>query len=327
MKRTLLAMTALLILPATALATPEVNVDVRISAARGSGSGFCDSSCGYRSCGGTHHSNEAWVDFHPDRGAFVALYAAFSDGSVSLVFPTEDWNSHWVDPRDDYSVPVWVPNGLRLESVQAVASREWFDPSECYVTYAPNAGYHHGRDGLQVTVVTSHRRPLVAWNFSVVWGSSHRYEIARSWCWEPRHVSHVTWAPHRSHQWSARHKSKWKAHPSRRYADSHTWSRDHGDRDRDHYRADRDRGKSSSKSKSRTPARVQETQRKKVTSTKKTTSVKVARTGRDQAVPGTARWTSGERSSQDKKKVKTASGAKSSKSRKDSGEPKRRSGS
>jgi len=269
------ALAALLILPTSALASPDVRVSVSING--GYDSRSCSTWCDHRTCGYDRYGHETWVEFHPDRSSYVALYAAFSDGSTALVFPTSDWSNHWVERHDSYSVPVWVPTGVRLESVQAVASRHWFDPSECHVTYAPRHGgdWHEPR----VTVVTAVRRPLVTWSFAVNWGSSHRYDVVRSWCWEPRRVERVTWTAPRV------------APPIR--TDRKYKSRD-----------------------GRT-ARVREapTVRKVQRSAPRATRVDVAHTGRDEA-PRTVRWTSGERSSPDKKvKAKASSGAKASKSR------------
>jgi hypothetical protein len=178
----------LLLLPATAMASHEVNVDVHIAGSRdvgGYGHGY-----GYRSDG-----TETWVEFYPDRGAFVALYAAYSDGSVSLIYPL-DGERNWVDARHGGAVPVWIPRGLRLESVQVVASRRWFDPAECWVTGGPPYGHAYGHPGSAVVVHTVNRGPLYTWNFAVSWGSSsHCYEIVRRTHWEPRHVEHVTWSP------------------------------------------------------------------------------------------------------------------------------------
>lgn len=182
-----MAAIGLLLLPATALASNEVNVEVRVNGTRASGWDF----------------TETQIDFRPDCGAFVALYAAFSDGSVHLVFPAEDWRNHWVEPGPPHSVAVRVPAGLRLESVQAVASRYWFDPAECWVAAAPR---HHGHPRPSVTVVTYRSHPVFSWNFAVTWGSSHRYERARTGCRQPLVVVTTAGgdAAHpRTHRWTS----------------------------------------------------------------------------------------------------------------------------
>jgi hypothetical protein len=185
MKRTTLAVIAGLLLPAAATATPAVNVEVHVGATRSSG-----------------WNTETLIDFRPDSGAFVALYAAYSDGSVHLVFPAEDWRNHWVEPGPPTRVAVRVPAGLRLESVQAVASRSWFDPAACWVTVAPR---HHGDPAPCVTVVTYDPNLLFAWNFAVAWGSSHRYEGARIECRQPLVVATAgrDAALPRTHRWTS----------------------------------------------------------------------------------------------------------------------------
>ncbi len=190
MKR-LMILAGMLLLPTTAMASHDVNVDVRIVGSRdvgGYGHGY-----GYRSDG-----IETWVEFYPDRSAFVALYAAYSDGSVSLIYPL-DGERHWVDGHCGGSVPVWVPRGLRLDSVQVVASRRWFDPAECWVTSGPPYGRHDYRPGSRVVVQTVNHGPLFTWNFAVSWGSSsHCYEVVRRTHWRPTQVRHVTWSAPRT---------------------------------------------------------------------------------------------------------------------------------
>jgi len=188
MKRyTLMAVVALLLLPAASRASHDVNVEVRVNAPLACGWDF----------------TETRIDFRPECGAFVALYAAWSDGSVHLVFPAGDWRNHWVEPGPAYSVAVRMPAGVRLESVQAVASRHWFDPSECWVTVAP---LHHGEIRPSVTVVTHSPHPVFTWNFAVSWGSSHRYEWVRSGCRQPVIVVPTAGgdAAHpRTHRWTS----------------------------------------------------------------------------------------------------------------------------
>ena len=69
-----------------------------------------------------------WVEFQPERSAYVALYATFSDGTLMRVFPTRHCSSHWVSGWDTRFVRIRTPRGACLESVQAVASDDWFDP-------------------------------------------------------------------------------------------------------------------------------------------------------------------------------------------------------
>ena len=164
----------LLLLPALASASHSNDVNVDVHVRLGNSGPHCATN------------GATWIDFRPDRGAFVALYAAYSDGSVSLVFPREDWRNHWVEPAPGASVAVFVPRGLRLESVQAVASPRWFDPHECWVAMAPR---HHGSTGWgQPTIVTSCQAPLFTWNFALSWGTSHRTDWVRTGCRTPLRV-------------------------------------------------------------------------------------------------------------------------------------------
>jgi hypothetical protein len=175
MKRNMIGTAAgmLLLLPALASASPGTNVYVDVNVRLGNSGPHCATDAA------------TWIDFRPDRGAFVALYAAYSDGSVALVFPREDWRNHWVEPVPGCSVPVFVPRGLRLESVQAVASPRWFDPHECWVAMAPQ---HHGAPFGERTIVTSCQAPLFTWNFAVSWGTSHRTDWVRTGCRTPLRV-------------------------------------------------------------------------------------------------------------------------------------------
>ncbi|MBZ0267729.1 hypothetical protein K8I85_06205 [bacterium] len=174
MKRNLIGTAAgLLLLPALASASPRADVNVDVHVRIGNAGPHCATVA------------PTWIDFRPDRGAFVALYAAYSDGSVSLVFPREDWRNHWVEPAPGNSVPVYVPRGLRLESVQAVASPHWFDPHECWVAMAP---LHHGSTRYEPTIVTSCQAPLFTWSFAISWGGSHRADLVRTGCRTPLRV-------------------------------------------------------------------------------------------------------------------------------------------
>ena len=117
MKRTAVALGAGILLPVVATAAP-VAVDVRVA-------------------GGMGPQSENWIEFCPDRGAYVALYATFSDGTMHRVFPVSDHVSHWVDGWEMRAIPVEVPRGACLTDVQAVASLEWFDPAESWVVSGP----------------------------------------------------------------------------------------------------------------------------------------------------------------------------------------------
>lgn len=115
MKRLAIVLAASQILPAAAIAA-HVSVDVRVA--------------------GELERSEGWIEFRPDRGAWVALYATFSDGSVQRVFPVDEGASHWVDGSETRAVALVVPRGVCLTNVQAVASVEWFDPSERWLASA-----------------------------------------------------------------------------------------------------------------------------------------------------------------------------------------------
>jgi hypothetical protein len=117
MKKIAIVLAALTVLPVAATAA-QVAVDVRVA-------------------GGLGWNSENWIEFCPDRGAYVALYATFSDGSVHRVFPVADCGSHWVDGWETRAIPVEVPRGVCLTNVQAVASLEWFDPAESWLVSAP----------------------------------------------------------------------------------------------------------------------------------------------------------------------------------------------
>jgi len=146
MKAFALTFAALIFLPA-AVPAASVSVDVRVA-------------------GGLGWSSENWIEFCPDRGAYVALYATFSDGSVQRVFPSNDGASHWVDGWETYAVPVAVPRGVCITNVQAVASLDWFDPSDWWVASGPPA-----RRTYCVVRAGSWVRPRPAWGFVVGWSS------------------------------------------------------------------------------------------------------------------------------------------------------------
>lgn len=78
----------------------------------------------------------AWVEFSPERSSFVALYGVFSDGTLRPLFPEVEGYDHWVEAREVRVVGVDVPEGIRLESVQAVASARWFDPGQLWIASA-----------------------------------------------------------------------------------------------------------------------------------------------------------------------------------------------
>jgi hypothetical protein len=109
MTRLAIVLAASQLLPAAAIPA-HVSVDVRVAE--------------------PDRSSTGWIEFRPDRGAWVALYAMFSDGSVQRVFPANGCASHWVDGAETRAVPLVVPRGVCLTNVQAVASVEWFDPFE-----------------------------------------------------------------------------------------------------------------------------------------------------------------------------------------------------
>lgn len=119
MKRIAVVLGVGILLPVVAAAAP-VSVDVRVA-------------------GGLGPQSENWIEFCPDRGAYVALYATFSDGTMHRVFPLTDHASHWVDGWEKRAIPVEVPRGVCLTDVQAVASLEWFDPAESWVVSGPRS--------------------------------------------------------------------------------------------------------------------------------------------------------------------------------------------
>lgn len=117
--RAALAALAAAIACAPAVGVADVKVDVRVTE-------------------GSAH--EAWVEFSPDQGAFVALYGAFSDGSLRALFPVACGDCYWVEANEMRHILVEVPGGVRLESVEALASRKWFDPTVVWIASAPSGG-------------------------------------------------------------------------------------------------------------------------------------------------------------------------------------------
>lgn len=172
-------------LPATALASHDaVSVDVRV----GGGTGWFD--------------DEAWIEFRPSRASWVALYAAFSDGSLELVFPRESGESHWVDGCEPRVVRVFAPCGASLDHVQAVASSGWFDPAECWVAWAGEDDW----DGPRVVVVAA--APVVSWGYRVAWCAPARaWNVVRCSSWDAR--SEWGYA-------NGRTPGRWQVHPSER---------------------------------------------------------------------------------------------------------------
>jgi hypothetical protein len=77
------------------------------------------------------------VEFRADRGAWVALYGSFSDGSLRTLASGEDGSPEWVQADEVRVISVELTEGLRLESVQAVASPRWFDAWQLWIAAAP----------------------------------------------------------------------------------------------------------------------------------------------------------------------------------------------
>jgi len=114
---------AVLIAGASLLATApearsEIRVDVRVTEELG---------------------HAALVEFSPDQGAWVALYGTFSDGSLRTLCPAAQ-SPEWIPANETHVVSVELTDGLRLESVQAVASPRWFDPQQLWIAAGPGAG-------------------------------------------------------------------------------------------------------------------------------------------------------------------------------------------
>ena len=162
MRRTLIAIAmGVSMLPAAALASHHaVNVDLQV----GGGRGWFDDS--------------AWIQVRPDRGAYVAVYAVFSDGSIDLVFPNDSYESNWIDGCEPRYVQVFAPCGVYLDHVQAVASSRWFDPAECWVASDGGSGWAGPR------VVVASAAPLVYWGYHVAWcAPRHTWNVVRSCSW------------------------------------------------------------------------------------------------------------------------------------------------
>jgi hypothetical protein len=79
----------------------------------------------------------ALVEFSPAEQAWVVLYGAFSDGSLRPLGPGADDSPEWMQAREIRVISVELSGGLRLESVQAVASPRWFDPRALWIAAAP----------------------------------------------------------------------------------------------------------------------------------------------------------------------------------------------
>jgi hypothetical protein len=76
----------------------------------------------------------ARVEYRPEQPAFVALYAAFSDGTMETVLPEPAGPSHWVASAEARTLTIPLSAGRTLVSVQAVGSTQWFDPEGLWVT-------------------------------------------------------------------------------------------------------------------------------------------------------------------------------------------------
>jgi hypothetical protein len=82
----------------------------------------------------------ALVEFRADRGAWVALYGSFSDGSLRTLASDEQGSPEWVQADELRVISVELTEGLHLESVQAVASPLWFDAWQLWIASAPAEG-------------------------------------------------------------------------------------------------------------------------------------------------------------------------------------------
>lgn len=238
------------------------------------------------------HDCSTWVEFEADRTGWVAVYAAFSDGSVERVFPVYNGERHKVKRGRVYSVAVETYHNVRIESVQAVGSRKWFDPNEVWVARAPYCDPH--RPALVVTTACS--VPLTTWHFSVGWGGhTHGLQVVRSWSWAPRVVRSGHSHGHHGHGHDYGHgrEHRYDDRDDRRRKGSKVKWKNNEQNERRHYASNNSKSSNSSKngrkvkeSKSRKPA------------------------GGDGAA-NPSRWTSGGNRSQ--KKVKVTPGKKSSK--------------
>lgn len=114
------------------------------------------------------YDGDVRIEFAPQREAYVALYAVFSDGSVAPVYPVARGRKHWVG-HGHHFVNVRVPRGVYLETVQAYASCDWFDPWDCWQACAPQYSNDPWRSPCEVAVAYSY--PVSAWSFSLHWDS------------------------------------------------------------------------------------------------------------------------------------------------------------
>lgn len=115
------------------------------------------------------YSDDVWVDFVPQEEAWVALYAVYSDGSIVPVWPTWNQRPYWQRCYGPQSIRVDVPRGLCLQSVEAYASYDWFDPWGYYEACRPVYIGSPWRHPCEVAVV--HAYPVSAWSFSFQWYS------------------------------------------------------------------------------------------------------------------------------------------------------------
>jgi hypothetical protein len=83
-------------------------------------------------------ARQARVELVSNRSAWVAVYGAFSDGSLRAIFPGGGHGSQWVEANEVRAFSVELPPDASLESVQAVASAAWFDPAGLWIAVAPS---------------------------------------------------------------------------------------------------------------------------------------------------------------------------------------------
>ena len=115
------------------------------------------------------YENDVWVDYVPQDEAWVALYAVYSDGSIVPVWPTWNQRPYWTQTCGPQSIRVDVPRGLCLQSIEAYASYNWFDPWAYYEACRPVYVGNPWRHPCEVAVV--HAYPVSAWSFSFQWYS------------------------------------------------------------------------------------------------------------------------------------------------------------
>lgn len=144
------------------------------------------------------YDGKVWVRFSPERESYVALYALFSDGSVEPIFPIRNGSEHWVDSCHPQVVTVRVPCGVSLESVQAFASCDWFDPWDCWQACAPRHRGDRWRSPLQVAAAYSY--PFSGWSFSLHWDSGWRSDHRDS---GPRRLVAVSGGHPSSRKWKS----------------------------------------------------------------------------------------------------------------------------